>query len=550
MRNQTSFRIIVGLLALQFFTSLCWAQHDHASSDAKPGMLLPGMGEHHHPISTKSPEAQKFFDQGLTLVYGFNRSEAIRSFSRAAQLDPGAAMPHWGVALASGPHINMDLDGDVDLKAAYEATQRALALASRSSDHERAYIEAIATRSSKDANPDQKKLGADYTIAMAELVRRYPDDLDAATLYAESLMIPSRWRWFSADGKAAQGTTEAIAVLESVLRRDPLHAGANHFYIHAVESSLTPERALPSASRLMGVVPGVGHLVHMPGHIFLRTGDYESAAATNERAVQADREYMKVAGAGFNAYTLGYHPHNIHFIAVARAAQGRFDDAKRAADELAEYVAPGTKEMPMMVDYFIPMPLFVLLRFNRWDDVLKTKAPDSVLMTTTALWHFSRAVAFKAKGRSEEAAIERRAFDEAQKKIPADSIWANNRTQDLMGLAALVLEARLAGDDRSAIEHWKKAVAAQDGLVYDEPPAWYYPVRESLGGALLRSKRPAEAEAVFREDLRRNPRNGRSLFGLFESLKAQGKSSDAAWVGREFENAWKYAQVQLRIEDL
>ena len=550
MRSQTSKEIVVVLLALQFLPSLCWAQHDHSSSESRSAVLLPGMGEHHHPISTRSSEAQQFFDQGLTLVYGFNRSEAIRSFRRAAELDPAAAMPHWGVALASGPHINMDLDGDVDMKEACEAAQRALALASRSSEHERAYVEAIATRSSKDANADQKKLAADYTMAMADLVRKYPDDLDAATLYAESLMIPNRWRWFDAEGKAAQGTAEAIAVLESVLRRNPLHAGANHLYIHAVESSLTPERALPSASRLMGVVPGAGHLVHMPGHIFLRTGDYESAAATNERAVQADREYMKIAGAGFNAYTLGYHPHNIHFIAVARAAQGRFDDAKRAADELAEYVAPGTKEMPMMVDYFIPMPLFVLLRFNRWDDVLKTKAPESVLVATTAFWHFARATAFKAKGRSEDAAIERRAFDEAQKKIPPDSVWSNNRTQDLMVLAATVLEARFAADDRSAIEHWKKAVAAQDGLAYDEPPAWYYPVRESLGGALLRSRRPVEAEAVFREDLKRNPRNGRSLYGLLESLKAQGKSNDAAWVTREFENAWKYAQVRLRIEDL
>ena len=539
------------LLALLLNSQAAKGQHQHPGAPVeKPAMLLPGMGDLHHPIATTDPEAQKFFDQGLTLVYGFNRPEALRSFKRAAELDPRAIMPHWGMALALGPHINMDGDMDVDGKAGYEAIQKANSLNRNAPEHERAYVEALARRFSPDEKADQQVLARAYAKAMGALAGRYPDDLDAATLYGESLMVLSRWKWWTPDGKPAEGTVDAVSAFESVLRRNPLHPGANHYFLHAVEMSQTPERALPSAARLMGVVPGIGHLVHMPGHIFMRLGDYELAAFTNDRAVAADQEYMKLTGVDPNVYTLGYYSHNIHFVAMANAAQGRFEDAKRAADLLAANAAPAVKVMPMMADYFMPVQLYVLLRFQKWDDILKSSAPDQQLFYLTTLGRYARATAFAAKGNEQEARKEQHLFEQARKKIPADAMLAFNGSQSVAKVAASVLEARLAVNDRSAIELWKKAVAAEDALQYDEPPTWYYPVRESLGGALLRSGQGAEAENVFREDLKRNPRNPRSLFGLMESLKAQKKTTQAQWVQREFETAWKRAQVKLRIEDL
>ena len=541
---------LIVLFSLILNAQMAQGQHHSDQPSEKPAMLLPGMGELHHPISTTNPEAQKFFDQGLTLVYGFNRPEALRSFKRAAELDPRAVMPHWGIALALGPHINMDGDMDVDGKAGYEAIQKALSLSRAAPEQERAYVEALGKRFSNDAKADQQNLARDYAKAMGVLASRYPDDLDAATLYGESLLVLSRWKWWTPDGKPGEGTAEAVSALESVLRRNPLHPGANHYFLHAVEMSPAPERALPSAARLMGVVPGIGHLVHMPGHIFLRLGDYELAAFTNDRAVAADQEYMKLTGVEPNVYTLGYYSHNIHFVAIANAAQGRFEDAKRAADLLAANAAPAVKVMPMMADYFMPVQFYVLLRFQRWDEILKSSAPDQQLVFLNAFWRYARASALAAKGNKDEARKEQRLFEEARTKVPGDAMLSFNSARDILNIAAPVLDARLAKDDRAAIEHWKRAVAAEDALAYDEPPTWYYPVRESLGGALLRMGQAAEAEAVFREDLKRNPRNPRSLFGLMESLKAQSKTTQADWVRREFETAWKRAQVQLRVEDL
>jgi tetratricopeptide (TPR) repeat protein len=550
LRAVRHFSAWIALLALLPNLQQAEAQHHSEQPPEKPAMLLPGMGELHHPISTTSPEAQKFFDQGLTLAYGFNRPEAVRSFKRAAELDPRAIMPYWGIAFAVGPHINMDGDMDVDGKAGYEAIQKALSISGSAPENERAYLDAIAKRFSNDPKADPQNLARDYARAMAELAKRYPDDLDAATLYGESLMVLSRWKWWTRDGKPAEGTAEAVSALESVLRRNPLHPGANHYFLHAVEMSPTPERALPSAARLMGVVPGIGHLVHMPGHIFMRVGDYELAAFTNERAVAADQEYMKLTGVEPNVYTLGYYSHNIHFIAMANAAQGRFEDANRAANLLAANAAPAVQVMPMMADYFMPVQLYVLLRFQRWDEILKSSAPEPQLVFLNAFWRYARASALAAKGNKEDALKEQRAFEEACNKVPADAMLSFNSARDVLKITAAALDAKLAKDDRAAVEHWKRAVAAEDSLAYDEPPTWYYPVRESLGGALLRTGQPAEAEAVFREDLRRNPRNPRSLFGLMESLKAQKKTTQADWVRREFETAWKRAQVQLRIEDL
>jgi tetratricopeptide (TPR) repeat protein len=526
-------------------------QHNqaHTAESGKP-MLLAGMGDVHHPISTSNAEAQKFFDQGLALVYGFNRGEALRSFKRAAELDPKSAMAYWGIALSLGPHVNMDSDGDVQPKAGYEAMMQAIGFSPFASVPERAYIEALAKRFSSDEKADEKRLSIEYRKAMRDLVQRYPDDLDAATLYAESIMCLSRWDYWNANGSAKEGTDEFVTVLEGVLRRDPHHLGANHYYIHAVEASPTPERALPSAARLMGLAPMAGHLVHMPGHIFMRTGDFAQAAYTNERAVQADRDYFKIVNAPPNTYSMGYHSHNLHFIVVARSMQGRFEEAKKAADELAANVAPGAEVMPAMADYFGANQLFVLLRFNRWDDLLRFPRPGEKLGTMRALWHFARAIAYAKTGKAAEAGSERAAFNTAVSKIPAEAVWTFDPVRKILRVAEAVLDARLSPHDTASVEHWKRAVAAQDALHYDEPPAWFYPVRESLGAALLRIGRAAEAETVFREDLRLNPRNGRSLFGLMKSLEAQKKTVQRDQVQREFERAWKFAQLILRIEDL
>ncbi|TMB10405.1 MAG: hypothetical protein E6J71_26835 [Deltaproteobacteria bacterium] len=528
---------------------------------AAPVRLMAGLGDHRHPIATAEPEAQRFFDQGLNLVFAFNHEEAVRSFARAAELDPKAAMPRWGIALALGPNINLDVDPARE-RAAYDAVQKALALARRAPAHERAYVEALARRYANDraGGPliDLKALAADYKNAMGELVRRYPDDLDAATLYAESAMDLHPWQLWQADGTPTEGTEEITAVLESVLKRDPLHPGANHYYVHAVEASPHPERALPSAARLETLVPGAGHLVHMPAHIYMRTGDYLRAAQANERAVEADRAY--VAEGGHEMYALMYYAHDFHFMAAAYAMAGRGAAAQRAAGAVVATTRANAGDLTRldpagvaMVDLFLMTPTFVGLRVHDWAGVLAAPAPDGILPVSPGLWHFARGVAFAATGKRREARAEREALEAARRALPADAMFGYSRGADVLELAAAILDARLAeagGDRAGAVMPWRRAVEVQDRLNYDEPPDWYYPVRESLGGALLRAGRPAEAEMVFRADLERNPRNPRSLFGLAESLRAQKKAADAAWVRAAFEGAWRDADAPLTSRDL
>lgn len=535
------------------------AQHQHATaSDAKPAALIPGLGDVHHPVSTSSVEAQRFFDQGLALVYGFNHDEAVRSFKRAAELDPQLAMAHWGVALALGPNINMPVDADHE-KAAYEAIQKARSLASRASDAERAYIEALAKRYWNDPKADLKKLDVEYRNAMADVARRFPDDLDAATLYAESIMVLRPWQFWTSDGKPAEGTEELVAVLESVLRRDPQHTGANHYYIHAVEASSHPEWALPSAQRLKVLAPMAGHLVHMPAHIDIRSGNYDAAARSNAYAAEADRQYFKVTGQQ-GMYPLMYYSHNLLFLAVAHGMQGRYQDAKRAADQLDAHLSqflkgtgPAFDAVAPMLDGFMSTPTLIMVRFRRWDDILRLPAPDQRLTAATALWHFGRAMAYASMGKLESAEKERSLAGSAAKALPADRMYGFNTAISVFSVAEKVLSARIAmakNDKRAAIEFLKKALEVEDSLNYDEPEDWYIPVRESLGAALILNGDYVEAEKVFRAELEKHRRNGRALFGLIESLKAQGKRQAAPFVQREFEAAWKNADTKLRIEDL
>ena len=550
------------LLALTFLmlSTNTPAQHAHGtSSDAKPPSLMPGLGDVHHPVSTTSPDSQSFFDQGLALVYGFNHDEAVRSFKRAAELDPQLAMAYWGIALALGPNINMDVDAEHE-KGAYEAVQKAVSLAAKASEPERAYIEALAKRYSNDPKADLKKLSVDFKNAMADVARRFPDDLDAATLYAESLMDLRPWQLWGSDGKPAEGTEEIVSVLESVLRRDPQHTGANHYYIHAVEASPHPEWALPSAQRLKVLAPAAGHLVHMPAHIDMRAGNYEAAARSNAYAAEADREYFKATGQQ-GMYPMMYYSHNLHFLAVAHSMQGRYEDAKRAADQLNAHLGQHLQEGgPMLeailpvLDAFMPTPTLIMVRFRQWDSILKSPQPDQRLVTTTTLWHFARAMAYASNGKLDDAEKERSLVASAVKAFPADKMYGSlNTASSVFTIAEDVLSAKIAmakNDKRGAIEFLRKAVAVEDSLNYDEPEDWYIPTRESLGGALMLNGNYPEAEKVFRAELERHRRNGRALFGLVESLKAQGKKLAAEFVQGEFEAAWKNADTKLRIEDL
>ena len=515
--------------------------------------VLAGMGSHHHPITTGTAETQKYFDQGVNLVFGFNHEEAVRSFKRAAEVDPNAPMPHWGIAWALGPNYNLDVDDD-RAKQANTAIARALALSDGRSDVERAYIEAMAIRFPTVPKPDRALLARKYSDAMGDVSRRFPDDLDAATLYAESLMNLRAWKLWSLDGRPAEGTQEIVAVLESVLARDPNHLGANHYYIHTVEASPTPARGLSSATRLERLAPAAGHLSHMPAHIYARTGDHAAAARANEAGAKADREYFKVASSD-SYYALAYFSHNLHFLADSEMMRGRFAAAHQAAAEVAEKLAPHARMMPM-IESVITMRTSVLMRFGRDDEILALPQPAADRPVEVAWWHFARGVTMARTGKLADAANEREALIRASTAVPGDALFGGTGLEsaaNILTLAGTVLDARIAwarGAQPEAIRFWRIAVGLADKVPYDEPPVFYYPVRESLGAALLLSGNAAEAERVFRDDLAKYPRNARSLFGLHESLLKQGKKSDAAWVKRAFDEAWKDADTRLTVETL
>jgi tetratricopeptide (TPR) repeat protein len=528
------------------------AAQDKKSPERKPDLALTAVGRQHHTIHTRSREAQQYFDQGITLIYGFNHEEAGRAFEQAAKLDPASPMPLWGVALAVGPNYNADVDAQRE-KIAFDAIQKAQKLAEHAPQIEKDYVATMATRYSGEEKPDYKKLARDYAQSTKALAEKYPDDLDAATLYAESLMDLSPWRLWLPSGQEGENTEEIIRVLESVLARDPNHAGANHYYIHAVESSPAPQRALPSAKRLETMVPQAGHLVHMPAHIYIRTGDLGAAIKCNVLAVKADQKYALEAQQTGSIYDLMYHSHNEHFIAMAASMAGRYAEARAAADGLAKRIEPHVQAM-LMLDYFIATPIWVDARFNKWDAILARPEPAKLMPATHLFWVYSRTLAFAARGDIEKASAERDSFQkEASAAADGDHGFGLNKLKNVLAVAGHVADARLAGargNSADAIEHWRKAAELQDALIYDEPADWYYPVRESLGAALLSSGDAKAAEQAFRDDLQRNPRNPRSLFGLMSALKSQQREEDAAWVEGQFEKAWSSADTKLALKDL
>jgi hypothetical protein len=532
-------------------------QHDHgaaeqaAARDTGPAPLLNGLGHLHHPITTSNPLAQRYFDQGLTLVYAFNHDEAARSFAYAAQLDPQCTMAYWGVALARGPNYNeWEIDASRE-KTAADAIKKAQALASGSSAAERDYVRAMSQRVSSAPKADQKKMGASYRDAMRAIMHRYPDDFDAAVLFADAAMDLHAWKLWKSDGKPEEGTLEAVQVLEGVLKRDPDNICANHFYIHVMEASPYPERAMASAQKMAGLAPGAGHLVHMPAHIYIRTGDYHGASVSNKQALGADQGYIEKYHVE-TMYTLMYYTHNMHFLAVSSSMEGNFTDAHRVAVRITNGVTPMLKQHPEG-EAFLPTETLVLVRFRRWAEIEQLPEPDKTLAQAHAVWRFGRGMASSGAGRLEQAAMERAAFVAEIKAIPDKTMFGYSTAKQIFEIATWMLDAniaRAAHDYRQAALLLNMAALAEDALNYDEPPDWYLPPRESLGAVLFLDGRQGDAEAAFRTELKNHAKNPRALFGLAECLHAQGKTSEEGVVRMQFEEAWKHADITLRMEDL
>ena len=535
------------------FLGIAAAQEHSAHNQGRPVTLVAGIGDAHHPVSTHNPQAQQFFDQGLRFIYDFNHDEAARSFQHAAELDPKLAMAYWGVAEAVGPNYNDPADPE-RYKRAHDAVQRAMDLSASASESDQAYIQAMAKRFPADSKSDLKKAAEDYRDAMRQVVSEFPDDLDAATLFAEAGINLHPWGLWHIDGTPEAGTDEIVSTLESVMKRDPNHLGAIHYYIHAVEASANPERALAGANKLAALAPAAGHIVHMPAHVYIRTGDYEAAVKTNEQAASVDRAYLKATGAQ-GIYPMMYYSHNLHFIAMCGAMNGNYAESRRNADLLVENVGPHVKDMPPL-EGFMTIPVAVEIRFHHWNEILKMPQPDAAMKTATVFWHFGRGLALAGTGKVPEAEAEYKIVSDAEAATPPDVIFQmpiNNKAKDIMKIAKDVLGAKIAmakKDNSGAIVLLKEAVAIQDTLKYGEPPDWFFPVRESLGGALLMSGDAAAAEKVFRDDLDRNLRNPRSLWGLHQALLQQKRDYDAGFIQQQFEVSWKGGAPALKLDDL
>ena len=534
-------------MALTIGTAAVAFAHDAPPTAVLKDSLDPGLGPLHHKVTTRSRQAQAHFDQGMRLVFAFNHEAAIKSLTRAFELDPDLAMAQWGIGYALGPNINNAMDPKAH-KAAYEAVQKAIALKPKASLAERAYIDALSKRYSANADADVAPLQVAYKDAMRDVVLRFPNDDDAAVLYAESLMDLNPWKFWAPDGTPAQGTLEIVAVLERVLARAPDHTGANHYYIHAVEASPHPEKALPSAKRLAKLAPSAGHLVHMPAHTYIRTGNYLEAARANVAAAKADERLAAAAGDSSPMYLIGYYGHNLHFLAISNAFAGRSREALAAAYKLYEVQAPRIREVPF-VDAFMMTPALLLVEFERWDEILALPEPAFEAPMTAAMWHFARTLAFAGTGRADDARAERAKFGEAAKALSKTIGYGNNDAEVLALVARPYLDGRLAfmaGDTTAAITYLRQAVAAEDALAYDEPPPWFLPSRDALGAALLRARDLPAAEQVFRDELRIHAESGRALFGLHAALAGQGRDREALAVQKRFDRAWRAADVTLK----
>lgn len=515
--------------------------HDHqdatANSSAVP--LYDNLGDHKLTIETSSELAQQYFDQGLRLTYAFNHGEAIRAFAEAARLDPDCAMCYWGIALAHGPNINLPMDS-LNAVGAYAAIQEALARKDHASERERAYIDALATRYASPPPADRAALDSAYADAMGALATQFPDDHEASTLYAEALMDLSPWNYWEADATPRPATPIILQHLEKVIESNPNHPGACHFYIHAVEAA-HPEKGIACAERLAALMPGAGHIVHMPAHIYIRVGRWNDAIEINQHATHVDETYI-ADQRPTGAYPVAYYPHNYHFLAFAASMAGRGAEAIEAARNAAARMPLEGALLAQELEGIVPFEHLTLVRFGRWEDVLALPMPAPELSYATGLTHYARGVAFAATGKWDEAEAAHLALTGLSAVVEGEP----------GNTVLMIAEEALAGEIASrqgrldeAIDHFRAATALEDGLVYIEPPFWYYPIRHSLGAVLLRAEQPAEAEAVYRQDLKRFPENGWSLYGLAQSLRAQGRTDEAAEVDAALARSWDQADVTL-----
>jgi tetratricopeptide (TPR) repeat protein len=543
--------VVVGILSVQSASCALKKPQNDVDSTAVPGQIAPrlqNLGDHKFIVTTNSPRAQLFVSQGMMLTYGFNHAEASRSFREAARLDPNCAMAYWGMAYVLGPNINLAMPPENEPKA-YEMIQKAVALKKTASEREQAYIDALATRYSKEAKPDRSSLDRAFAEAMRQLSERYPDDLDAATLYAEALMDLRPWNYWTRDLRPYPGTVKIHRVLESVLARNPNHPGAIHLYIHAVELG-RPELAEAAAERLWKLAPGAGHLVHMPSHIFRRVGRYADASQSNIDAVAADEDYIVQCRAQ-GVYPLAYYPHNIHFLWDSATMEGRSRKAIDAARKSASSIPEGAWRDVPLLHQFLVAPLFAYTRFGEWDLILNESRPPGDSLFWTGVWHYARGLAFTATGKLGEATkeLENLRGIAAEKFLDGLRVtFSRNGAKAILDIAVEVLAGELAvkrGDYDKAIARLHSAVLLEDNLIYNEPPDWHVPVRQSLGAVLLEAGRADEAESIYWQDLSRNRENGWSLFGLMQSLQAQGKKEQAAGIEARFHKAWSRADVTL-----
>lgn len=524
------------------------------TAEAVRAPIFDGLGDHHMPITTSSDEAQRYFDQGMVLAFGFNHAEAARSFRAAIELDPECAMCHWGLALVLGPNINLPMDPG-DVPEAWRASREAVRLAPAATPREQAYVAALAHRYEAEPGADRSGLDAAWADAMRGVKNDYPDDLDAAALFAEAVMDKNPWNYWEADGSPRPFTPELLETLESVLERDPVHPLALHLYIHATEASPDPRRAEDEADRLRFLVPAAGHLVHMPGHTYIRIGRYSDAVMANRRAEAADEDYISTCRAQ-GIYPLGYYPHNSHFRWVAAAFAGMSEEAIEAALKVRSQVSrPEVAHLHTSQDWahlqhYDASPLFAWARFARWQEILAEPEPASDLLYSRAIRHYARGLALLRTGRADEAPAELAALD-AIVALPELADWkigGFNSYERVLSLARNVLAGEIAaaaGRTDEAVAALETAREFEDALIYQEPPDWYLPVRQILGAVLLDAGRAKEAEGVYREDLVELPDNGWSLFGLAQALEAQGRVDEARELRGRLGEIWHDADFQL-----
>ena len=511
--------------------------------------LRTDLGTYTRKITTKSPKAQKYFNQGLALIHGFNHSAAIRSFQEAANADPGCAMAHWGIALAAGPHINYPLVPPPMAELAWKELALAQQNADKASPVEKALIDALSKRYANPQPEDRRPLDEAYANAMREVWKQYPKDQDVGAFFAESMMDLSPWNQWTLEGQPNPGTEEIVAALDAVIKLNVNHPFANHLYIHAVEASPHPEKAVPAANRLRNLQPGLAHNVHMPSHIDIRTGNWQKAIDTNAKAVVDDHKYFQALGSKSVGLIPFYAAHDHHMLAYAALMTGQSKLAMDKIRELIRETPPDfVKAAAVKAEAFLALPMEAMIRFGQWDNVLaEPENYPEFAPFSRSFHHAARAIAFAAKGQPQEARTEQTKFNELTAAIPKETEVGNNSATDIVALIQKMLESEIQiaeGKNDAGIAGLQEALKMEDALKYDEPPAWMIPIRHSLGANLMKAGRFAEAEQLYREDLRRLPENGWSLYGLSESLRAQNKD-EARVVKARFDKAWAKADMKI-----